>query len=146
MAASKATRCFAVVGGSSATWKYDESFSAAQCLLFNTNIQRLREGFNAKNVESISGATELQGIQLGDKIGHVSCTSESIVFDAFVNWVRRSHDIVPDVVPVVAGSELASLPIVPELSPLCFSSPASDVLGGSSGVVDSAQLVANPVT
>ena len=131
MTAKKATRCFAAVGGSSATWKYDDSFSVEQCLLFNTNVQRLRDGFKAKNVESISGASELQGIQLGDKIGHVSSASESIVFDAFVNWVRRSHDIVPVAVPVVAGSELASLPAV---------------RGDSSALVDSAQPVANPVT
>ena len=118
LAAKKASRCFAVVGGSAATWKYEDRLSVEQCLLFNANVQRLREGFAAKNVESISGAIELQGIQLGDPIGHVSDASEDIVFDAFVAWSIRGHETASDVAPVVADRGLVLLPIISETSPL----------------------------
>ena len=120
LAAKKVSRCFAVVGGSAAIWKYEESLSVDQCLLFNDNVRRLRAAFKGKNVEAISGATELQGIQLGDKIGHVSYASEDIVFDAFVTWVIRGHEIVSDVVAVVADLVFPLLPSISEVTPLSF--------------------------
>ena len=52
----------------------------------------------------------------------------------------------PDVVPVVADPRRAFLPTVPGFSTVGFTAQASDVLGDSSGVVDSVQVVANPVT
>ena len=129
LAAKKASRCFAVVGGSAAIWKYEESLSVDQCLLFNGNVQRLRDGFAAKNVESISGAIELQGIQLGDKIGHVSDASERIVFDAFVTWVIRGHEIVHDIASVVVEGACVSEEPVQVVANACIQEDTSRAYG-----------------
>jgi len=106
LAAKKASRCFVVIGGSAVIWKYNDRLSVDQCLLFDGHVQRLRDGFEIKNVQSITGAIELQGLVLGDNIGHVSSVSEPQVFDAFVSWGLRGHGIVHDVVPVVEDCAL----------------------------------------
>ena len=108
-------------------------------------MQRLREGFAAKNVVSISGANELRRIQLGDKIGHVSAKSKAIVFDAFVTWEILGREAVLDRAPVVADSGLAVLPSVPEMSPVRFSFPAREVLIESCSVGEVMQVFAEPL-
>ena len=91
-------------------------------------MQRLREEFEAKNIQSISGASELQGLELGDKIGNASSASDYNVFDAYVAWAIQCHGILPDVVLDVEAPGLISLPIISGLSPVRCSFPAYDFL------------------
>jgi len=133
LAMKKASRFFPVVGGSAAIWKYDERLPVDQCLLFDAHVQRLREVFEGKNVQSISGAKELQGLELGDKIGHVSFVSEHIVFNACVSWVAQCHGILPGVFPVVANPGLV-FPSGPEMSSVSISVQVDHLLSVTCGL------------
>jgi hypothetical protein len=143
LAVKKASRCFPVVGGSAATWKYDERLPVDQCLLFDAHVQRLREVLEGKNIQFISGANELQGLELGDKMGHYSSASEHIVFDACVSWVTQCHGILPGVLPVAESPGLDVFPSVPEISPVSISVPVDDLLSVTCVLEEPVQVSAN---
>ena len=83
---SKAERQLVVLGMSAATWKYEEFMSSDQLQLYDYNAARLRACIEDCGVAATSGCKELECLELGDRIGHVSERSEAIVFNAYPTW------------------------------------------------------------
>ena len=77
LAAGKAERTLVVVGGSAAAWQYDKKFSKQQCVLYDSHVEKVRVHFVACGVAATTGEAELLGLELGDRIGHVSVRSET---------------------------------------------------------------------
>ena len=86
---NKAKRVLAVMGASASVWKYDETLGKEQAVRFDANVSGLRQQFEICGVPAITGASELEGVVLGDEIGHVSVESEATVFAAFSMWAQR---------------------------------------------------------
>ena len=83
----KAACVCAVFGGSSSLWQYAHNLSPDAARRYDAHVERLRARFEERGVPSVTGAVELSGVILGDKIGHVSIESEELVFTAFETWV-----------------------------------------------------------
>ena len=88
----------------------------AQATRFDQHVKTLLSRFKSCGITAISGATELAGVVLGDKIGHVSRRSESIVFAAFAEWacLGEPHWSVAEPVSVVVPPPPPPPPVLPE--------------------------------
>ena len=80
---AKATNSFAVFGGSALTWQYGVSVGQA----YDTEVRRCCAIFRSCGVRTVTGAEELVGLMLVDRIGHVDVRCESSVFAAYRTWV-----------------------------------------------------------
>ena len=85
---AKAKNSFPVFGGSAATWQYSESKGP----VYDAHVRRCQAIFHACGVRSVTGAEELAGLKLVDRIGHVDVQCESIVFAAYRTWVDMALD------------------------------------------------------
>jgi hypothetical protein len=103
--------------------------SRSQCDLYDSHVRQLKESFEACCVPAISGADELVGVVLGDRIGHISVQSEEIVFDAFVFWVCQCE--CPVRVPSLVGDESTTADAKREMHLGQASAAPEDGLGSS---------------
>ena len=113
---SKASTSFAVVGASSNVWGYTTSMSEDKQRLYDQHAARLACTFRERGVRSTTGASELEGIQTVDKIGHVSTQSQQIVFAAYETWVQRALESLPPPPPTTRPQEVLP-PAPPEMLP-----------------------------
>ena len=106
----KSSNSYAVIGASSAVWRYDYMSQPMQAL-FDSHGERVRRHFNENGVRTTSGVSELLGIEIADAIGHVNINSKAQIFDAYFSWVRQCF------------SESASSASLPVWSPLPTAPP-----------------------
>ena len=85
---AKSSVQFAVVGGSSETWRY-KWMTQSQRELYDANARRLAEVLSGCGVTVTTGVEELQGVEIADGVGHVRSSSKAVVFAAYVSWVNQ---------------------------------------------------------
>ena len=123
----RAEKCFAVVGGSSSTWKYESpGWSALEIAAYDHDVEILRQKFERAGVAAVTGARELAGLEIADSMGHVKPSSWNVVFQSYSSWVaqcragsRREWPLpssAPDV-DVVSGPALPTSPAPPPPPP-----------------------------
>ena len=81
---AKSRRQFAVGGGSSSTWNYSHPEDVNR--RYDDNADRLVAAFEACGVRACTGAHELVGMKIVDKIRHVGFQSYNVVEAAFFRW------------------------------------------------------------
>ena len=83
----KAKMVFAITGGSSDTWGY-HGWSSDRKKSYDEDACWLATVFSNAGVQSVTGASDLVGLQIADSIGHVTPASKDVVFPAYIHWVR----------------------------------------------------------
>ena len=99
----RAERVLVVGGMSSATWQYDGAFGAK----YDAACVELSVAFRDAGVSFTSGAAELRGLKLADRIGHVHVESRDVVFAAYFAWVGACANLTS-----------VEAPLLPPLEPL----------------------------
>ena len=83
---AKAARSFAVVGGSAETWKYSRWMASDQRAVYDENVQLCLSQFSSCGIHAVSGAEQLDGVEIADTVGHVDFSSQCLVFAACDSW------------------------------------------------------------
>ena len=74
---------------SSVTWHY----VGALDIKYDAACAELDVAFRGACVSFMSGAAELRGLKLADRIGHVHVESRDVVFAAYFAWVCMLRDV-----------------------------------------------------
>ena len=76
-------------GASSLAWKYHETIGDfSSCKRYDDNVAYLIEQLKDRGHRAFSGAKELQGVLLGDTIGHISTASRQQLYSAITLWLE----------------------------------------------------------
>ena len=85
----------AVTGMPSDVWDYQSWMTSTSWQQYDSNSAAFRALFEKNGAVSITGAAELRGIHLADRIGHIHVDSEAVVTAAYISWVRRANAALP---------------------------------------------------
>jgi len=78
-----------VLGMSSAVWGYDKWMAPLSARRFDEHAAAMAELFGSFGLGSCTGAAELAGLKLADRIGHVHWDGKAVVFGAIKAWVSE---------------------------------------------------------
>ena len=76
-------------GASSLAWKYNETIGIfSSCKRYDDSVAYLVEELKGKGHRAFSGAKQLEGVVLGDRIGHISTASRQQLYSAITLWLE----------------------------------------------------------